>query len=83
MGIDFLKHLSPEQRARIEARSQHFEKDVAEFAALSNEELADKIVYFMKNCEFPGRYQPGDPVYDGVIAHVVIPKVVKRLRGQK
>lgn len=78
--VDFFKHMSPEARARIEANRRNFEKDVAEFQAMPSEQLCERVEYFMKNCEFPHRFQPGEPVYDGVIAHVVIPELLRRIR---
>lgn len=79
--VDFFKHMSPEAKARYESRKRNFEKDVAEFKVMSAEQLVERVEYFMKNCEFPGRYQPGEPVYDGVIAHVIIPELLRRVKG--
>ena len=81
--VDFFKHMTPEQRARIEARDANFKKDVAEFAALTDEQLVERTEYYMKNCSFPHNWQPGEPVYDGVIAHVVIPELLRRLKGKE
>lgn len=82
-GFNFLKHLSPEERARIESRRKAHEKDVAEVRAMSDEELCERTEYYLKNCDFPHRYQPGEPVYDGAMAHVVIPELLRRIRGAK
>lgn len=79
MGFNFVKHLSPEAQARIESQRKNFEKDVAEFQAMTNEQLIERVEYFIKNCEFPRRWQPGEPVYDGVIAHVIIPELLRRI----
>lgn len=78
--VDFLSRLSPEQQSKIKWLKEAFEKDKAEFAALSNAELADRLEYYMKNCSFQHQWQPGEPVYDGVVAHVVIPEMIRRLR---
>lgn len=80
MGIDFLSRLSPEARARVESQRKNFEEDVAEFRAMPIEQLCERAAYFLKNCEFAHRYQPGEPVYDGAMAHVVIPELIRRLR---
>lgn len=77
--MDFLKHLTPEQRAKIEWRRAAHERDVAEHRALSDEELLEKVTYCLKNSEFVHRYQPGEPVYDGAMAHVMIPELTRRL----
>lgn len=81
MSIDFLKHLSPEARERIERQRQAHERDVAETRELSNEALCERTEYYLKNCQFPHQWQPGEPVYDGVIAHVIIPELLRRVRG--
>ena len=81
--VDFLKMLSPEARARVESQRRNFERDVAEFRAMSTEDLCERTEYYLKHCEFPKRWQPGDPVYDGAIAHVILPELLRRLRGGK
>ena len=83
MSINFTKHLSPEAQARVESNRRNFEKDVAEFNAMDDAALCERVEYFMKNCEFPHRFQPGEPVYDGVIAHVVIPELLRRIRASR
>jgi len=78
--VDFLRHLSPEARQRIEWLRRAFEEDVAECRGMTVEQLCERAEYYLNNCEFKFRYQPGEPVYDGVVAHVVIPELIRRLR---
>lgn len=78
--MNFFKHLSPEARARAEWQRKAFERDTAEYRAMTNVELAERAEYCLKNCEFPYRWQPGEPVYDGAMAHVVIPELIRRLK---
>lgn len=80
-GVDFFKHMSPEMRERVRARKECFERDVAETRAMDIETLCGTVEYYLKNCEFPQRYQPGEPVYDGAMAHVVIPELLRRLKA--
>ena len=80
--VDFLKHLTPAQRERIERLKTRHARDVAEFQRLTVDELIEKTTYYLKNAQFPLQYQPGEPVYDGVIAHVVIPELLRRLKEQ-
>ncbi len=80
MGFDFLKHLSPEQRARIEARQKAHAKDVAEVRAMDDEKLCERATYYLSQSAFPHQFQPGEPVYDGAIAHVIIPELIRRVR---
>jgi len=77
--IDFLRFLSPEQRARIKAREDAYARDVAEARKLSNEELAEKTKYYLSQAQFAHAWLPGEPVYDGVIAHVIIPELLRRI----
>lgn len=80
MTLDFLKFLSPERRAAIEKRRQNYERDVAEARALSNEELCERTTYYLSQSQFAHQWLPGEPVYDGVIAHVIIPEMMRRLK---
>lgn len=80
MGLDFLKFLKPEQRARIEARRAAHQQDVAEARSMSNEELCEKVTYYLSQSSFAHQWMPGEPVYDGVIAHVMIPEMMRRLK---
>lgn len=79
--VDFLRFLSPERRAKIERQREAFAGDVAEARAMSNEELCEKTKYYLSQSEFAHRWTPGEPVYDGVIAHVIIPELMRRVRG--
>lgn len=80
MGFDYLKFMTPEMRARVEWKRQAHERDVAQARNLSNDELCEKLEYYLSNCDFPYRHQPGEPVYDGVVAHVIIPELVRRIK---
>ena len=82
MAFNFVKFLTPEQQERIEWKRRAHEGDVAEARAMSNEELCAKTEYYLANCDFPYRWQPGEPVYDGVVAHVIIPELVRRIKRQ-
>lgn len=78
--MDFLKFLSPEARARVESRRHNHQKDVNEVRAMSNDELVEKTKQYLAQCEFPYRWLPGEPIYDGVVAHVIIPELMRRLK---
>lgn len=77
--VDFMKAMTPEQRKVVEARQANFAKDVAEHREMTNDALKARTEYYLSQSEFPTRYQPGEPVYDGAIAHVVIPELLRRL----
>lgn len=79
--VDFIKHLSPEAQARIKSRREAHERYVKEARDMDSATLCDLVEYFLSQCEFPHRYQPGDPVYDGAIAHVYLPELLRRVRG--
>lgn len=80
MAFDFLRFVSPEVRARIEARRASHERDIAEVRAMDDKTLCETTERYLANCQFPFQWQPGEPVYDGVVAHVIIPELVRRLR---
>lgn len=77
--FDFLRFVSPEQRARIEARRDQHRRDVDEARTLSNAELCAQMTRYLAQTEVAYRWLPGDPVYDGVVVHVLIPEMIRRL----
>lgn len=58
---------------------QNFKEDSEKFAAMPDAELAEKVQYYLSHCERP-RWPRGEPVYDAVMWHNLIPEMIKRLR---
>lgn len=75
----FATILNPDKQAAAQARLQSHKEYVAEFALLANEALAEKAQYYLDNCE-QCRFPKGEPVYDAVMQHVIIPELIARLR---
>lgn len=61
------------------AREQAFKEDCAKFESMTDAQLAEAASYFLRHCERP-RWDRGEPVYDGIMAHNIIPEMIKRLR---
>ena len=81
MSIDFLKFLSPEARQRVLERQDAYEKRCAEARSMTIQQLCEHVELCLSQTEFANRYVPGEPVYDGAIAHVLIPEMIRRLRS--
>jgi hypothetical protein len=60
-------------------REANFKEDEAKFAAMTNEALAETVALYLRNCERP-RWSRGEPVYDAVMVHNLIPEMIRRLR---
>lgn len=73
--IDFRKLLTPEARDRLDKHKGQ----VARFGAMSDQELQERAQYFLDNCATP-KWRPGDPVYDAVVWHVILPELIRRLK---
>lgn len=76
MPIDFKKLLSPEARERL---ARH-KRQVEHFASMTKEELVNRAEYYISNCA-PTKHQKCECVYDAVVWHVIIPELIKRLKG--
>lgn len=79
--VDFRQRLSPEARAQLEACERHHAQKVAEVQGLDDEAFAAYIEANVENCETLSRWRAGDPVYEATLAYVIIPEVIRRLRG--
>lgn len=60
-------------------REQNYAEDCAKFEAMTDSELAETAQRFLHNCERP-KWSRGDPVYDAVMAHNILPEMIRRLR---
>ncbi len=71
MGEDaWAKHLGCEQ---------NYAEDCAKFAAMTDEQLAETAQRYLGHCERP-RWSRGEPVYDAVMVHNILPELIRRLR---
>ena len=78
MPLDFRKLMTPEQRAKYDAQREWFERDVAQ--AMDDDSLANKLEYYLSQCEQVRKWVPGTPVYDSALHHVLLPEAARRLR---
>lgn len=60
-------------------REQNHKEECAKLAAMTNEQLAEYASEIWRNCERP-RWARGEPVYDSIMAHNIIPELIARLR---
>lgn len=68
-----------DQQERIRALEQNYQDDVAKFACMPDVELAAAAELYLKQCR-PSGFVRGEPVYDAVMEHVIIPEMIRRLR---
>jgi len=70
---------TPDALARHEGLEANYAEDCKKFAAMTDEQLAETVAYFLHHCERP-RWSRGEPVYDAVMWHNLIPEMMRRLR---
>lgn len=63
-----------EARASEEARR-------AVFANLDNGDLAASAQFWLAHCEAPRRFNSSEPIYDATFYHIIVPELIKRLKG--
>ena len=68
-----------DQLAAMEGRRKNHEEDCARFATMTDAQLAEEATRFLSNCE-RCRWQAGEPVYDAVVWHAILPEMIRRLR---
>jgi hypothetical protein len=71
--------LGPDAVARHQACEANYAADCVKFAAMTDEQLAETAAYYLHHCE-RCRFSRGEPVYDAVMAHNLIPEMIRRLR---
>lgn len=54
-------------------------EECAKLSAMTDEQLAEYASEIWRNCERP-RWSRGEPVYDAMMAHAIIPELIARLR---
>lgn len=65
--------------ARHLACEQAYQEDCAKFQSMTNEQLAEEAARYLHHCERI-RWSRGEPVYDAVMQHNIIPEMIARLR---
>jgi len=76
--VDFSKYLSDEAKQRM----AHHEDEVKQHREMPLEELVTKVDYYLMNytrCQ----WLPGEPVYDAVMWHTLIPEMLRRLKNKE
>lgn len=77
--VDFLKHMTPEARAKIERRNAHMEKETTRLRAMSAEQIVKYAQLCLDNSAGPRDFPPGEPVYDNAVWHLVLPELIRRV----
>ena len=78
---DFTRILTEEQRRTLSFRNDLYAEQNRHAKLLTDENLVATVRYYMGQMSEP-RWKPGEPVYDGVLWHVMIPELLLRL-GQR
>lgn len=74
--------LTPEAQARHAEYLAWFEESKANFANLSDENLIASTKLYMQNMQ-PIKFAPGEPVYEATMWHVILPELMRRVRGNE
>lgn len=61
------------------ACKQAYAEDCQRFEAMTDAQLAETAAIYLHNCERV-RWSRGEPVYDAVMAHNIVPEMIRRLR---
>jgi hypothetical protein len=72
--------LTPEAQERANQYLDLVEKRKAEFANLTDENLAATTEFYMRNAK-PQEFAPGEPVYDATLWHIILPELLRRIRN--
>lgn len=84
MPVDFRELLrrsvTPERWLEILAGEERFKEDQRHFRAMDDDTICNTLEYYMTQCEQIQRWMPGQPVYDAVVWHVIIPELLRRIR---
>lgn len=76
--VDFRSLLTDEQRRKIALRDAMYAEQRRRFASMTNDNLTASARYYMGQMR-DITWKPGEPVYDAVFWHVIIPEMLKRL----
>lgn len=79
MAKVFRAHFGDDAYQRHLGCEQNYKEDCEKFAAMPDAMLAETVERYLQNCERP-RWARGEPVYDGIMWHNLIPEMIKRLR---
>lgn len=72
-------NLPAEIHEKMEKVRQYTSDRRAEFACLSDQDLALSAKFWMQHCSRPRELDPAAPVYDSVVWHIIVPEMIKRL----
>lgn len=66
-------------RERLRVMQERDERMESVVRELSNEDLVATVKFWMAHCDAPKRAQPGQPVYDSTMWHIMLPELLRRL----
>jgi hypothetical protein len=78
MAFD-MTHLPAELHRKIEAMRKAGYEAAAQFANLSDKDLATSAKFWLAHCRAPKLIEPGVPVYDSTFWHAIVPEMIRRL----
>ena len=79
--VDFLKHMNPEDRAKIEERRAHTERETKRVRSMTIEKFVKYAQHCVDNSAGPRDHPAGVPCYDNAMWHIVVPELIRRLDG--
>lgn len=79
--MDFRKHLKPETKEALEQRERIHARRVQEAAAMPNAKLVEHVERTLAQCSVLPHEQKGEPTYEATLRNVLIPELLRRLRG--
>lgn len=72
-------NLPAEIHEKMEQVRQYTSDRRAEFACLSDQDLALSAKFWIQHCQRPKELDPEDPVYDSTFWHIIVPEMIYRL----
>jgi len=82
MPINFKALLSEEARKRHAEADEYYVCELIKFRNMSSENLCASAKYYMGQMREPWKHEFSCPTYDAVFWHVVIPELLKRVKGE-
>jgi hypothetical protein len=81
--VDFRKCLSPEKQKQMAQVDEFYEGRLIAFRNMKTTNLLSTAKYYMTQMKDPYKYKPGEPVYDSVFWHLIIPEMMRRLEKEQ
>ena len=81
--IDFKALLSEEARKRHAEADEYYERELIKFRNMTNDNLKISAKYYMTQMKEPWKHESSRPTYDAVFWRIVIPELLRRIKGDE